>query len=884
MNLITGARVRASELEKTFQGDQTVAQQNLSDLLSRASDFLGMYERYLTAAITYQEQHPPISRWEGVGTEKSPVIALKKPKNMHSGTYRSIVNAFLESRWIYDGVIRAGKGEPDRIDVISRDPDNQTLTLSRTPSNDTISVSSPRYVLDRQLDAMYTLLNAPRAEHLPILRIFADPDFALDPPDCRIGTRKIPRWDILGREKPDGKETEGTNFQKQFVKIALSTPDFAFLEGPPGSGKTETICEVILQAVRKGLKVMLVAPTHTAVDNVLERVKGREEVVAVRISAREGKVDETVKEYHISYRLQTEKATLLSYLDTQTELSEAQRYFRDAISEDDEVTTGIILQSANLVCGTTIGILDHPAIKHSTSPPEPLYDLLILDEAGMVTFQEWLVPALYAKRWIFVGDSLQLSPYVDREELAANIDHHLKDERKAGTGLPEPTAIKEVCLNCFRALHSSGLVVHKNRENFNVYKKQAKSIGLDLIIVDGDDKPSFPKKNKGVLFLSTPESYELHREELQRSIRWIRGDQDEDLADPEKEDGEEGTENRPEKIGKNWEMEIAWRMDRIYQLRHYRESDGESFALRRRYEEDIDNLLPWWDDAFSERLRCAVAEICMVPLPSVMDLLQEGFSGYKGTHKNALTSGMNKNAFNARHVLLTYQHRSHSDIVRFSKEMLYKQQGRDCLNTPRYLNDLRKKEFPYSGYGDAAVWANYRDTPKDEDLSQYVNRPEANHLVAKLRELVTWANSHRPPGGRERWEFAALTFYGNQEEELRQRVRAEFGVKGVRTFDIGENVRLRVATIDRFQGHEADAVFLSMVNTTKVGFLDNLNRLNVALTRARNQLVIFGKKEYFKKQPYSTMLQKLAGDENPYYMILELEPEVKDEDPSLAHP
>jgi hypothetical protein len=872
MNLITGARVRASELENTFQGDQTVAQHSLSDLLSRTSDFLGMYERYLTAAIAYQVQHPPISRWERVGTENSPVITLKKPKNMHSGTYRSIVNAFLESRWIYDGAIWAGKGEPDRIDIISRDPDNQTLTLSRTPSHDTISVPSQRYVLDRQLDAMYTLLNAPRAERLPILRLFADPDLALDPPGSRIGARKIPGWEILGKEKPNGNETEGTNLQRQFVKIALSTPDFAFLEGPPGSGKTETICEVILQAVRKGLKVMLVAPTHAAVDNVLERVKGREEVVAVRISAREGKVDETVKKYHISYRLQTEKESLLSYLDTYLELSEAQRYFRDAICEDDEVTTEIILQSANLVCGTTIGILDHPAIKNSSSPPEPLYDLLILDEAGMVTFQEWLVPALYAKRWIFVGDSLQLSPYVDREELAANIDHHLTDVRTPGSGLPEPEAIKEVCLNCFRSLHSNGLVVHKNRENFNIYKKQAKSLGIDLIIVDGDDKPSYPAKNKEVLFLSTPESYELHREELQGSIRWTRGDLNEDRADTKRE---EETENRLENIGKNWEMEIAWRMDRIYQLRHYRESDGESFALRKRYEDDINDLLPSWNSEFSDRLRCAVHEICMMPIPSVMDLLQEGYSGYKGAHKNALTSGMNKDAFNARHVLLTYQHRSHSDIVRFSREMLYKQQGRDCLNTPGYLNDLRKNEFLYPGYGNAAVWANYRNAPEDDGLSQYVNRFEANHLVAKLRELVTWAASNRPPGGRERWEFAALTFYGNQEEELRQRVRAAFGVKGVRTFDIGKNIRIRVATIDRFQGHEADVVFLSMVNTSKVGFLDSLNRLNVALTRARNQLVIFGKKEFFKTQPYSTMLQKLAGDENPYYMILDLDKEVE---------
>jgi superfamily I DNA and/or RNA helicase len=36
--------------------------------------------------------------------------------------------------------------------------------------------------------------------------------------------------------------------------------------------------------------------------------------------------------------------------------------------------------------------------------------------------------------------------------------------------------------------------------------------------------------------------------------------------------------------------------------------------------------------------------------------------------------------------------------------------------------------------------------------------------------------------------------------------------------------------VDKFQGHEADIVFLSMVQTKRVGFMDNPNRLNVAIT------------------------------------------------------
>lgn len=64
----------------------------------------------------------------------------------------------------------------------------------------------------------------------------------------------------------------GTDEQRRFVEIALATPDFVLLEGPPSSGKTTAICELVLQLARQGKRAMLCASTHVAVDNVLERL------------------------------------------------------------------------------------------------------------------------------------------------------------------------------------------------------------------------------------------------------------------------------------------------------------------------------------------------------------------------------------------------------------------------------------------------------------------------------------------------------------------------------------------------------------------------------------------------------------------------------------
>ena len=47
---------------------------------------------------------------------------------------------------------------------------------------------------------------------------------------------------------------------------------------------------------------------------------------------------------------------------------------------------------------------------------------------------------------------------------------------------------------------------------------------------------------------------------------------------------------------------------------------------------------------------------------------------------------------------------------------------------------------------------------------------------------------------------------------------------------------------------EADMVFISMVRGKSIGFMDNINRLNVALTRAKYQRVIVGDIEFFRKQ------------------------------------
>lgn len=60
--------------------------------------------------------------------------------------------------------------------------------------------------------------------------------------------------------------------QQSAIECALNTPSVAIIHGPPGTGKTSTLTELILQAVSRDMKVLVCAPSNIAVDTILGRL------------------------------------------------------------------------------------------------------------------------------------------------------------------------------------------------------------------------------------------------------------------------------------------------------------------------------------------------------------------------------------------------------------------------------------------------------------------------------------------------------------------------------------------------------------------------------------------------------------------------------------
>lgn len=91
------------------------------------------------------------------------------------------------------------------------------------------------------------------------------------------------------------------NPKQAAIKVALGSPDFTVVQGPPGTGKTTWISELICQFVAQnpGKRVILSAQTHTAVDNALEKVrKIRPDLRIVRVGNTD-KIAESVEQYRI---------------------------------------------------------------------------------------------------------------------------------------------------------------------------------------------------------------------------------------------------------------------------------------------------------------------------------------------------------------------------------------------------------------------------------------------------------------------------------------------------------------------------------------------------------------------------------------------------------
>ena len=218
-------------------------------------------------------------------------------------------------------------------------------------------------------------------------------------------------------------DTDLDDSQKDAVRLARSSNDLALIHGPPGTGKTRTVVEVIRQAIRSGEKVLACAPSNTAVDNMLERLLRHNER-AVRLghparilpALRERSLDILVEKHEnvrlarkfvreaLELRRRAGKAHRAGAGGAYEMRREARDLIEDARRIEAQTVEGV-LDSADVLCSTATG-LDSEVLGQRQ------FDLAVIDETCQSTEPECWIPILRCKRVVLAGDHCQLPPTV----------------------------------------------------------------------------------------------------------------------------------------------------------------------------------------------------------------------------------------------------------------------------------------------------------------------------------------------------------------------------------------------------------------------------------------------------------------------------------------
>ncbi|MBW5388583.1 AAA domain-containing protein [Brachyspira hampsonii] len=214
------------------------------------------------------------------------------------------------------------------------------------------------------------------------------------------------------------------------IEKAVNSKELFCLMGPPGTGKTTAIVEIILQTIKHNYKakIAVCSETHIAVDNAIERLNTEIENGNINCSIMR------YEEFKNEYDNENLNICYKNYIDSWKEKLENiyNKSFTNRLFNEFEEHIMKNRKYDKYVCenANIIGITCNQMARFKLDELDDIYDLIIIDEVSKNTLPEILIPALFAKKLILVGDPNQLPPVFCKDEIETmnDIDMKLQEE------------------------------------------------------------------------------------------------------------------------------------------------------------------------------------------------------------------------------------------------------------------------------------------------------------------------------------------------------------------------------------------------------------------------------------------------------------------------
>ncbi len=201
--------------------------------------------------------------------------------------------------------------------------------------------------------------------------------------------------------------------------------------------------------------------------------------------------------------------------------------------------------------------------------------------------------------------------------------------------------------------------------------------------------------------------------------------------------------------------------------------------------------------------------------------------------------------------LLKIQYRMNDEIMRFSSNWFYKGQVesapqikyRSILDYDHPITWIDTSDKEPSDTIEESEDLNFKEQFVGESFGR-INKAEAELTLLTLAEYFTKIGKQRVL--EESIDVGIISPYRAQVQYLKKLIKKYDFFKPYRRL-------ISVNTVDGFQGQERDVILISLVRSNdegQIGFLKDLRRMNVAMTRARMKLIILGNKDTMTLHPF----------------------------------